>query len=403
MDIILELCGAQLRKEEEESSLRQLTAAEYEELTGFAPHIVEQEASYCGADFYDLSAAACMVHMHLTWQQLRIVWRLGCGFAGSERDLRRKAMAALWKCASHPKKSVERNWRYKTRDSVSNFLRVTAIADGAPLYCKGSNAFYHGKKKRKYHSILVYIAVDGTLLDYQGPFIGRRNDARASKYKCPSLFKKHFKWEIIAGDGAFESCAHHGVPFDRPALHDPRTGSNKSKRRYNKLFSRMRSRVEHTFARINRHALMYARAAFRPKTAALLFRLLWNLEVATQLEQWKPNDRCEYNETEVDGEWCNCHLDGNWQAGSPAGSRPRDDLNQWREDARHAMNKRKNRKEFNNMIREFRVEQHASKSKKLEKKLWQAVASENDLLMGSNGSDDNDQVNYDDIMYSVNA
>jgi hypothetical protein len=131
-----------------------------------------------------------------------------------------------------------------------------------------------GKKRRKYHSIMVYLATDGTPLDYIGPMVGRRNDTRVFKYKVPPFFKRHRKWEIICGDGAFESCCHCAVPFDKVSLAE---GNPRSKRRFNKLFSEVRSRIERFFGYLNRHALMRARTGLRPRMCALLWRLVWNM------------------------------------------------------------------------------------------------------------------------------
>jgi hypothetical protein len=301
-------------------------------------------------------------------------------------------------------KNINADYRFRARDNAPQFRRITLLVDGVPLYMKGGDMYFNAKKQRKYLSIIVYTAVDGVPLAYTGPFIGRRHDSRAIRHRPPKVLANHYRWELIGADGAFVSCAHCVVPFDRKELRTK--DNNVTMRRYNKWHSKIRSRIERRFGYLNRHALMSSRVGYRPLLVVLLWRALWNLESYKLESQLESNTDCTYRDyytsDSTDSEdVCDCCADGSWKAGAPSISARRHEITSWRK--RTAKRLKRAKAHFDPLIRAFRCSAHASSATRGKRgaRIDRMLSEERDWF---DSEDDEDvDADYEDVFFPHDA
>jgi len=152
-----------------------------EALTGHTLETISVVAQHIDCHVSDVVVAAMLGHMGATYEQAAIIATAVGPEPRSRTSVQRIVAKVLTESSSV--ELANPSYRFSVHDHM--FVRATCIIDGVPVYlARGDDAYYNGKKKRKYLSFQVAIALDGTPLWHSSAKRGRVHDSRGLEEGC---------------------------------------------------------------------------------------------------------------------------------------------------------------------------------------------------------------------------
>lgn len=224
--------------------------------------------------------------------------------------------------------------RFKIADTLLG--NITCICDGTSVMKRAPDSDFGFKGKCDNYQ--VFSTLDGELMTYAGPFLGRLTDARnfvedpadhERTMRClpeyvTHLTMVHFEEEVIAMDGIYKANVHSMVPYENVAVVVPPgtpafQHEHRSKQVWNYVFSLRRARIERKFGQLDRHRFFHYTLR-STSMVALMFRAMWNAEL---IKRRLDGASLNYSDELCDGrllgrQWgqvCACHWAGMWYAG----------------------------------------------------------------------------------------
>ena len=251
------------------------TSDNFTELCGFPESVLKRLHEHIGLSccrFIDIVAAALYVHMSTTYSQLGAIMSgcFGAAHATPTGWLERVKRVARG-CAMRP---VYRRAAPEEEDLV--FPEATMLVDGVPVFLNADDGYYNGKKKRRYISVQVVTDLCGVPLWCCFPRRGRVHDATA--LADVNSGGRHGIGDIdefsVLADKAYVANRGCLTQYKKP----PHGHLTMKQKFFNHALAHRRAKVEHFFARLQRHNFMQ-RCKARQKKARRLWFVVWNLEM----------------------------------------------------------------------------------------------------------------------------
>lgn len=249
-----------------ERRLSSLSVAQIKALTGYTLSVLSCAAMEWGVTFDSMIIATLFLHMNMTFEQLSILLA-GYGVKKSESSLRRLFHKVVAAAPAEGYYKPELRKRY----SIPEFPQMTAIVDGVPLRCRADAEHYNDKNKAKTVVFQVITDLVGRPIAWNRGETGNRTDAYSADGWVPFPYRPD---EFFFGDVMYSSSAHCVTHWKIGA----KTQYTKVQRSNFELVHRkVRARVEHYFARLNRHQIM-TRCRFPPTVIPSIFNMIMHLD-----------------------------------------------------------------------------------------------------------------------------
>lgn len=240
-----------------------LQAEVYPTLTGFFLAEVVAFAIEIDVEMRDLTIALMVIHSNLTASVAAVIaTALGWDVGESTCDkILRDVADAAW--------ALPKTYRPETRFEYvePDFPACFSIVDGIPCYCRADASYYNDKNHSKTVVFQVVVNLAGAPFAWSAGVEGSRTDAFA--FDKWDAFPHHQR-EFILADSMYSASAHCVTSWKKNYVDKSFTDDEKST--YEMHFRRVRSRVEHFFARLNRHAWVSG-ARQSPATVRKIFNL----------------------------------------------------------------------------------------------------------------------------------
>ena len=217
-------------------------------------------------DLDDLIIALNVLHHDLSWEFAAAVWKI------PKTTVVRRVSAVLDSAVTLL--AAEANRLHAERSSTMDTRltpRITGILDGFPIYCRGKDELYNGKKKAKYLSVQVFVTLNGDPIAMSEPMEGRVHDSSALQ---TPLFAQHRRDEIWLADLAYINNPHCLCPYKKPRNAE----LTEQQKLFNHVHSHRRARIERFLSYICRHKFA-RRNDHQPDFISRGLKLLWLAEV----------------------------------------------------------------------------------------------------------------------------
>ena len=215
--------------------------------TGFDIHILQHFATLTKCCLDDVVLTLTVLHHNPEWGLLSAITPCLLGHKMSTTSCIDR-VARVLECVGGVDRAFLKAERFSLVDTRLPD-NITAIVDGFPIYTRGKDELYNGKKRRKYYSIQVYTTLNQDPLTFTGPVMGRTHDSRAAE-EGGEPFDEHYADELWLGDSAYICNAHVLAPFKKPHGRE----LDNDEKLFNKVHSHRRAREERFFAYLIRHA-----------------------------------------------------------------------------------------------------------------------------------------------------
>lgn len=260
-----------------------ITGEQYFGLTGFTKDFLEGFWSRVGCPklFNAFCLTMCQLKLNLTWDACAALTPLFYPDMRDESTCRKDLVAVVDALEKTPWMDPLLRWNY----SDPRWPGVTALLDCTTIRCRdlrranGRDATFSGKHREHCWKLEVFTTVTGIPICFRGPALGSAHDMKVFHTLYDTAPFDHLEDEVWLGDLGYVSASHVVTPF-KAGEDDGMLGTRLDA--FNDTHSRVRSRIERTFAWLDRFHIFWETDC-KERTVSRFVSIALNIEVYRRL------------------------------------------------------------------------------------------------------------------------